>query len=213
MKPDNFNTQNSKLKFYSRICVNGLRTLLLLLILSFIIIEALVIKDSFSNDEVKVDYVVVLGAGIFGETPSPALSNRLNRALEYIKEYPDVKIVVSGGQGPNELISEAEAMRRFMLDKGVGGEQLIKEDKSTNTMENLVFTKKILDDCDVKAPKIMIVTNEFHVFRSKFLARRIGFTPYAKAAPSPTYPRHLKTFYFLREYLAVIKSLIFDRIS
>lgn len=188
----------------------GFIFLILLSIISFLIIEAFIIINSHGNDTDKVDYVVVLGAGLYGETPSPTLHYRLNTALEYIRQYPDVKVVVSGGQGPDELITEAEAMKRFLLKHGVREEQIIKEDKSTNTMENLAFTRKVINDPKEKL-KILIVTSEFHMFRSKMLARRSGFIPYGKCAPSPAYHKSLKLYYFLREYFAVIKSLIFDR--
>lgn len=117
----------------------GFSVLLSFFIISFLIIEGLVIADSKCDNTDIVDYVVVLGAGLYGETPSPALYNRLTSAVEYIKQYPDVEVVVSGGQGPDELITEAEAMKRFLLKHGVKEGQIIKEEESTSTMENLSY--------------------------------------------------------------------------
>ena len=143
--------------------------------------------------------------------PSPSLKHRLAAALEYAKEFPDVPIVVSGGQGPDELITEAEAMKCFLVERGIDPRLIIVEDASTNTWENLMLTREVLKmDAPLKRDKVLIVTSEFHMFRSLMLARRSGFEPHGKAAPTPAYPRYLKPYLYFREYFAVIKSLLFD---
>ena len=196
--------------------ITPLKKLLLILIviigLSFFLIEGLIIRSASLDEDTEVDYMMVLGAGLFGDRPSPVLHNRLVTALEYAKEYPDVIIVVSGGQGPDELISEAEAMKRFLIKNGIDEDKIIKEDSSTSTMENLTLTKEVLKRNESqRTPRILIVTSEYHMFRSKVLAKRTGFDPYGKCAPTPIYPKYLKPYYFLREYFAVIKSVAFDR--
>ncbi|MGI5860088.1 MAG: YdcF family protein [Tepidanaerobacteraceae bacterium] len=174
-------------------------------------IESLIIINSFTDDDLPVDYVVVLGAGLFGDQPSPSLYYRLQKALEYAKKYPHVPIVVSGGQGPDEWITEAEAMEHFFIKNGVEATRIIKEESSTSTKENLIFTKEVIKHMgETIKPKVMIVTSEYHMFRAKFLAKRNGFIPYGKCAPTPAYPRYLKPVYYLREYFAVIKSFLFD---
>ncbi len=158
-----------------------------------------------------VDYVVVLGAGLFGDQPSPSLHYRLQKALEYTKKHPHVPIVVSGGQGPDEWITEAKAMECFLLQNGIEAKRIIKEERSTSTKENLIFTKELLKhDINTKKPTLLIVTSEYHMFRAKFLAKRNGFIPYGKCAATPAYPRYLKPLYYFREYFAVIKSFFFD---
>ena len=174
-------------------------------------IESLIISNSFTDDDLPVDYVVVLGAGLFGDQPSPSLHYRLQKALEYAIKYPHIPIVVSGGQGPDEWITEAEAMERFLVQNGIEAKMIIKEESSTSTKENLIFTKEVLKhEIDTKKPTVLIVTSEYHMFRAKFLARRNGFIPYGKCAPTPAYPRYLKPLYYFREYFAVIKSFLFD---
>ena len=122
---------------------------------------------------------------------------------------PDVKIVVSGGKGPGESITEAEAMERFLIKHGVAKKQIIKEEKSTSTLENLKFTTEILEGLENKENiEVTIVTNNFHVFRAKFLAQRQGLKVYGY--PAPLHPMLVPTC-FVREYLAVINSFIFDR--
>lgn len=158
----------------------------------------------------KTDYLVILGAGLNGDKLSLSLLKRMEKSVEYLKLNPDSTVVVSGGQGPNETISEAEAMKRYLVSNGIKEEQIIKEDKSTNTMENLKFTKKKLDEVNKKEGnyEITIVTSGFHMFRSKILAARNGFK--AHGYPSSTYAVLIPNFY-IREYFAVIKSFIFDR--
>jgi len=175
------------------------------------VIESLIIINSFTDDDMPVDYVVVLGAGLFGDQPSPSLHYRLQKALEYTKKHPHVPIVVSGGQGPDEWITEAEAMECFLLQNGIEAKRIIKEERSTSTKENLIFTKELLKhDINTKKPTLLIVTSEYHMFRAKFLAKRNGFIPYGKCAATPAYPRYLKPLYYFREYFAVIKSFFFD---
>ena len=178
-------------------------------LVSFVFIEALIIQSSISKHREKSDYLVILGAGLRGEVPSTALFQRLYSSLEYVEINPNVKIVVSGGRGPGESITEAEAMKRFLIKHGVAKGQIIKEERSTSTLENLKFTTEILEKLEKKENiEITIVTNNFHMFRAKFLALRQGLQVYGY--PAPLHPMLVPT-YFAREYLAVINSFVFDR--
>ena len=176
---------------------------------SFVVIEAVIIGAAISKHKEKTDYLIILGAGLKEEIPSTALYQRLYASLEYIEMNPDVKIVVSGGRGPGETITEAVAMKRFLIKNGVAENQIIKEEKSTNTLENMKFTTEILNGLEKKENiEVTIVTNNFHMFRAEFLAQRQGLKAYGY--PSPLHPMLVPT-YFVREYLAVINSFIFDR--
>ncbi len=84
------------------------------------------------------DYAVILGAKVNGEIPSLSLQFRLDAALEYAIQYPHVYLILSGGQGPGEHISESEAMKRFLVKNGIQEERLLIEDLSTSTYENLL---------------------------------------------------------------------------
>ncbi|MBK5240075.1 YdcF family protein [Clostridium sp.] len=178
---------------------------------SFVVIEGVIIGAAVSKHREKTDYLVILGAGIRGEIPSTALYQRLYASLEYIKLNPNVMIVASGGQGLGETITEAEAMKRFLMKNGVAEDQIIKEENSTSTLENMKFTAKILKELKELEGRenieVTIVTNNFHMFRAKFLAQRQGLKAYGY--PSPLHPMLVPT-YFVREYLAVINSYIFD---
>ena len=95
----------------------------------------------------KEKAVVVLGAGLRGEQVSGLLARRLDAALDYYRENPDVLLVVSGGQGPDEVIPEAEAMARYLAARGVPQENIIKEDKSESTEQNFEFSRVLLERC------------------------------------------------------------------
>lgn len=178
-------------------------------IVSFIMIEGLIFSTAYLREKGNVDYVVVLGTGLNGKNISLALKSRLDTAVDFLNRNPKVKAVVSGGQGYAEDITEAQAMKEYLIQKNIDVSRIIKEDKSTSTMENLRFTKKILEEIEKKPSyKIEVVTNDFHMYRAKMLARRNGFVPFGISAKTPFYilPNCL-----IREYFAVVKSFIFDK--
>jgi len=181
----------------------------ILILISFIIIETFIVSNGIKKDNEKVDYIVILGAMVRGETHTLMLRERLDASLNYIKSHKDIKVILSGGQGPGENISEAEAMKRYLSNKGIEETRLIKEENSTSTMENLQFTRDKIEEIDSKKDiKLMIVTNDFHMFRAKFLAKRNDFKAYGIPANTSL---SLKPANYIREYFGVIKSLILDR--
>jgi uncharacterized SAM-binding protein YcdF (DUF218 family) len=180
----------------------------MLFICSFIIIEGLIVYHGGRRDTEKVDYLVILGAGLWGDRPSLALIQRLDEGLSFIKVNPGTKIIVSGGMGSGETITEAEAMKRYLVEKGVDERLIIKEDRSTSTKENMKYTRELLNKLDGRENiKIQVVTNNFHMFRSKLLAKDNGFQAYGQ--PAPLHPLLIPAYY-IREYIAVIKSFVFD---
>jgi len=193
----------------SKILHKALTFLIIIILSSFIVIEALILIAGRSTAIEKPDYVVVLGARLYGDIPSPALLERLEVSKNYLLENKDITVVVTGGQGAGELISEGQAMKNYLIDNGIDDERIINEDKATTTFENLQFSlNKIRDINDNSSLKVLIATNKFHIFRSKFLARRLGMEPYGLPAKIP--PSIIIQSY-IREYFAVIKSFIFDR--
>lgn len=177
---------------------------------SFFTVEGILVHYAAKKESTKPDYIVILGAGLWKDTPSQVLSYRLNESLNLINTLPkDVKIIVSGGQGPGETIPEAEAMKTYLINKGIDGSRIIKEDRSTCTLENLEFTKGLLEKTDSRKDiSITLVTSNFHMYRSKALANRIGFNK-VHCWSAPVHPFITPVYYF-REYGAVVKSLIFD---
>lgn len=185
-----------------------IKILIILSIISFILIEGLIIVNGNIKDIDDVDYMIILGARLYGEVPSPALSERLKVAEVYLKDNPHIKVIVSGGQGPDEYISEALAMERYLINRGINKNRIIVEDTSTSTYENISNSLGIIKQVDgVENPRVLLVTNRFHVFRSRLLANRLGAKAYGLPAEVP--PSIVVTQY-IREYFAVIKSFIFD---
>lgn len=176
-------------------------------VVSFLIIESFVISGFGVDDQdvLDVDYVVVLGAGLKGTEVSATLQQRLDESVKYASDHKDIPIIVSGGQGPGEDIPEAVAMRDYMVSKGIAADRIVLESNSTSTQENLLFTRNILESQGMKTPKILIVTSDYHMFRAELIARKLGYTAYGISSPSPI---HLKPINLIREYFAMIKTMI-----
>lgn len=155
------------------------------------------------NDNVtfEEDALIVLGAGLRGEVPSSVLAERLKAALRYYEQNPDVIIVVSGGQGANEAITEALAMERYLVGNGIPAEKIIKEEMSTNTRENIAFSKQILDDYFSEPYKTAIVTSDFHIFRSNMISVKAGLE---SAHTHGKILKHTIPANYLRETAAVL---------
>ncbi|GBF12106.1 YdcF family protein [Tepidibacillus infernus] len=176
---------------------------------SFIWIVTLIFMSAHPTNKVDADYMIVLGSGLHDDQLTLTLLERLNTSIDYLSKYPDLPVVVTGGKGFGETISEAEAMKKYLVEQGINKERILTEDQSTSTMENFRFSKDLLLKKGEKEPlKILIVTSDFHLFRAKLLARRIGFEPTGLPAKTPIYV--LPNLY-IREYFAVVKSFLFDR--
>lgn len=178
----------------------------LLFLTVFIVAEGCIILGAVytQKPDKQPEYVVVLGAGIREDgSPTLSLANRLNWSIEYAIENPGTSIVVSGGQGKNEPVPEAQAMARYLADRGVDSNRIILEERSTSTMENFKYTKELIGD----QKEIAFVTNDFHVFRSTILAARNGFKAYGYGTPTPGI---VLINSYLREFFALVKSLLFD---
>ncbi|MEN8907227.1 MAG: YdcF family protein [Clostridiales bacterium] len=178
-------------------------------LISFLIITSFIIKEA-NDDEIKeIDFIIILGGGIKKNEPSKTLKKRLELGEHYSKKFPKSNIYVSGGKGIGEDITEAEAMKKYLTDNGVNRKRIFEEGRATSTFENLKFTKELLKEDRKDYKKVLIITSDFHMLRSKFIARRIGFKAYGKCSNVPFY---LYPNMFLREYLALIKTYIFDRV-
>lgn len=140
-----------------------------------LVMGTLIYTSAHDEPENGADALIVLGCGIHGERVSLTLSYRLDRAIEYLNENPNTLVVVSGGQGSGEDISEAEAMRRYLEAHGIAAERIIKEDKSTSTEENFIFSREILEGLFPNGAKYAFVTTNFHVMRAELVAKKLGF--------------------------------------
>ena len=124
------------------------------------------------------DCVIINGCGIRSDgTPTPILKGRIDKALEFARRQKeetgkDLTFVTFGGQGPNEVISESACMKRYLMEQGIPGERIIEEDQSTNTFENMKFSKEKIMAAQA-APKVAFSTTNYHVFRTGLYSRRV----------------------------------------
>lgn len=170
---------------------------------------AVVFRGEADHSALPVDAVIVLGAGVNGEEPSAALWSRIRAAADYLADHPDVPVVLSGGQGPGEDISEAEAMRRALWTNSEACRYLL-EERSTSTAENFRYSKALLEEygLDTETAVIAVVTNDFHCFRSHMIAQKQGLNTIGIPAELPWW--WLTANYYLREAFAVVKTALFD---
>ena len=170
-------------------------------------VEIPIVKAAVEKPAPDAEYVVVLGAGVYGETPSITLTHRLEGAERYLNANPAAKVVVSGGQGEGEDISEAECMRRWLEDRGIAPTRILLEDRSTSTKENLAFSKAVIEADGGNVSRVAIVSSGYHLYRAKQLASALGYGA-TGVAGSDGYPIFVFGMY-LREAAAVAKLWIF----
>ncbi|WP_233713468.1 YdcF family protein [Lederbergia citri] len=151
------------------------------------------------------EYAIILGAKVNGEIPSLSLRYRLEAALDYAKKHPEVKFILSGGQGPDEDITEAEAMKRYLMENGIEEDRLILETASTSTYENIQFSRKLLP---ASVNSVTIVTSDYHLARAREIARQLDLESDAVAAKTPKVVEWKLT---TRERLALLKTSVFGR--
>ena len=183
------------------------RALTALLILGAAVFAAAlvpVIRAAGGDADVDADYLIVLGAGVNGSTPSLSMTDRLQAARAYLEAHPDCTAIVSGGQGEGEDISEAEAMYRWLTENGIDGARVILENRATSTLENLKYSFDLIPDPEAA---VAVVSAEYHLYRTKLLASALGRT--VTGVPAPTSLPVLKLNYFIREALGVLYYRVF----
>lgn len=163
----------------------------------FVTVEILVFMGVASADVPNLDYVIVLGAKVKENEISNSLRKRLDKAIEYSQANPETMLILSGGQGPDEPVAEARAMYDYLLYNGVPAEQMAMETISTSTVENIAYSKVMIDEiqrvkrerqaremmpiapgpyvvAEDKPLQIGVLTSNFHVFRARMIAEKWG---------------------------------------
>lgn len=158
------------------------------------------------NVDYHEDAVIVLGAAVRGDRVTQPLKYRLDKAVEYSRGNPDAVIVVTGGQGLQESVTEASAMEKYLLDKGISPEKIIKEEKATSTNENMRFSKEILDKHFDGEYKIAVITNNFHIYRGVSIAKIEGFENVSHMHADMHWYNLVPCY--LRESLAILKMWV-----
>ena len=172
----------------------------------FFCVEIRILWAMTSGGKEKADCIIVLGAQVRGRKISDSLKRRLDRAVGYLQAFSETRVIVSGGQGPGEEITEADAMAEYLLKKGVEKSRIFREDKSTSTRENFRFSRAF---ADVKREKIGIVTNGFHIYRASLIAKEEGYEHIytVPASSNPVYQLN----YLVREFFALLHFFISHR--
>lgn len=172
-------------------------------LLIFGAVEGMILSGFGAKPEPGADYVIVLGAQWRSNGPSYVLQKRLDAAVKYLLENPDAIAIVSGGKGSNEPVSEAQGMKEYLVNRGIEEGRILMEDTSTNTYENLVNSSSLLDKAN---DRVVLVTNNFHIFRACGIARHQGYA-HLEGLAADSYPAMLPNN-LLREFVGVAKDTL-----
>ncbi len=170
----------------------------------FVIVEGCIISHYRDRGRENLDYIIVLGAQMKEKGPSAVLQFRLDAAYEYLLSNEGTICIVSGGQGRNEPCSEAEGMYEYLTKKGIPAERILKEDRSTDTSENIAYSAELIGRMDIS---VGIVTNNFHVFRGIHLAKAAGFQEVCGIAARSNVYFQLNNM--VREFFGILKDFAF----
>ena len=155
----------SKFEIWGDLAASTRRFLIALAILIIAVVAVffgLIFSKFNEKGEAGLDYVIVLGAQVKESGPSKVLQYRLDEAIAYLDENPDTICIVSGGQGTNEPWTEAEGMYGYLVQNGISEDRILKEDQSTNTSQNIEYSKELIED----GASVGIITNNFHMYRA-----------------------------------------------
>ena len=177
---------------------------LVMICATLVVVESACMAGACMKPGTDAATAVVLGCRVYGERASLSLVERLEAAYDYLLEHPYADCVVSGGQGPGEDISEAECMYRWLVNKGIDPARIYKEDQSTSTEENIAFSKEVIEENGL-FQKIVIITNEYHIFRAGMIADENVLTWGAKPAKTAFW---LFPTYYVRELYAILAEWI-----
>ena len=193
--------------------LRALTALLCVGVLCFGLLLGAVLYGSYDHVQGQPQTMIVLGCQVKPWGPSVLLRDRLDKALAYLREHPQVTVIVSGGQGPDEPVSEARCMWDYLVEQGVAPEQIHMEDVSHNTYENLTNSAALMEDLGLEEEDgVVLVSNGFHLTRARMLWGRVTGgeeTVSTLAAPSSHVPSRM--WMYIREPLALVKSFFVDR--
>lgn len=188
------------------------RTILVLIsvciLLIFLFMLFLLIYGATQAPSNDIDVIIVLGAQIEGKVVLDHLASRLDVAFDYAKDHPDIVIVVSGGQGKGESIPEGDAMKRYLVDRGIVDGRIWVEEKSTSTYENLMYSKTILEERFDGEYRTVIVSSDYHIFRASLIANKLGYSASYLASDTKWYEYPYRV---ARECVAFCKLVLLGR--
>lgn len=200
----NAGIRNIKKKKAGRIVLSGVTTVLVIIFL-LAMTETGFMLAAASKTPAENATVVVLGCRAYGTRPSIMLASRLDAAYEYLVLHPESMCIVSGGQGEDESVSEAECMYLYLVEKGIAPERIFQEAESTSTRENLEFSKALIE-AEGLNNEIAIVTNEYHQYRASMIADTLYPEYGAISAQTPLW---LYPTYYVRELYGILYEWVF----
>ena len=167
-----------KSPWYIEIPFTFLSIVLFYLFVNFVVFLASTLLYQFYYPKYNQDYLIVLGAGLMnGETVTPLLAKRVDRAIQFYlaqrtKTGHPLKLVMSGGQGPDEKVPEAVAMKQYACEQGILESDVLLEANSTTTYENMRFSKELIENQGIENPRVLFVSNNYHIFRAGMFAHQ-----------------------------------------
>lgn len=164
----------------------------------------LMILNAFAATSDNPQTVIVLGCQVKGDKPSLMLADRLDTAYDYLSTNKDAVVIVSGGQGEDEIYSEAKIMKQYLVEKGIDKNRIIEEDTSVNTNTNIKNSEQIIKQNNLSTD-VLIVTDWYHQFRAGAMAKKVGLNVTAKSTFTSIW---LVEPMFFREICAIVKYLI-----
>ena len=184
-------------------------------------LEIVIALHDGSNIAGEPQVMVIFGCQVKPDGPSILLRDRLDTALDYLEDHPDMTVVVTGGKGDDEHMSEAQCMYNYLTEHGVNGENILMEDQARNTWQNANYTLDLLarNSYDI-TDDVILVSSGFHLARIEMLwdrariARLPGETyndQYVSTLDAPVSHLPSAVQMFFREPLALVKSFLFDR--
>ncbi len=182
-------------------------------VLAFGVLFGAVLYGGYDHISGQPETMLILGCQVHPWGPSILLRDRLDEALDYLEDHPDMTVIVSGGKGSDEHASEAQVMRDYLVEKGIGSERVLVEDQSHNTFQNIIYSAQLMQEQGIDPEQgVLMVSNGFHLTRARMLWQRVtgqGKHLSTLAAPSSHAPSRL--WMYIREPLALVKSFILDR--
>lgn len=185
--------------------VIAVNVVIIITLITAFLITFFIVKAANDKPESKNTTLIILGCKVKDGQPSQMLKRRLNTAYDYLIENPDVKVIVSGGKGTDEIISEAQCMHDYLTKKGISENRIITESASTSTRENLEFSKKLIAEYELPQ-NITIVTDGYHQLRAEMIAKNYGYKSISNLS-APTALWLLPTYY-VRELFGVTHQFI-----
>lgn len=192
-------------KSVGRVIINVVSIFLIFCILLAIVISGIMVYK-MNNYPPEPNNIIVLGCKVKGTKPSLMLKRRLDTAYEYLTKNESVTAIVSGGQGDDEQISEAQCMKEYLVGRGISESRIIMEDNSTSTYENFKYSKQILQEYNLPTDTITVVTDGYHQLRASMIAKKLEFKTYSISAYTSWY---LVPTYFVREWFGVAYQYVF----